>query len=107
MASYSPIPPDTATLESSDATILLEFGADWCGFCRRAQPLVDEVLARHPDIRHLRVEDGPGRALGRAFRVKLWPTLILMFHGREIGRVVRPDDAAALDALLATSSGAA
>jgi len=34
-----------------------------------------EALSQHAQWRHIRVEDGPGRALGRSFRVKLWPTL--------------------------------
>jgi thioredoxin 1 len=39
---------------------------------------------------HLRVEDGRGRPLGRAFGVKLWPTLIFLHNGQELARVVRP-----------------
>ena len=47
-------------------------------------------------MRHIKIEDGKGRALGRSFRVTLWPTLIFMKNGREITRVVRPDDSAAI-----------
>jgi thioredoxin 1 len=36
------------------------------------------------------VEDGRGRPLGRAYRVKLWPTLVLLCDGQEIARAVRP-----------------
>jgi len=69
---------------------LLEFGTDWCGHCRAAQPALSEVLPQHPQWRHVRVEDGPGRALGRSYRVKLWPTLVLLRDGLEVARVVRP-----------------
>jgi len=31
--------------------------------------------------------------LGRAFRVKLWPTLVLLRDGQELARVVRPREA--------------
>ena len=58
-----------------------------------AQPALAEVLPQQPDWRHLKVEDGPGRALGRSFRVKLWPTLILLRDGVELARVVRPTQA--------------
>ena len=44
----------------------------------------------HPGLRHVKIEDGPGRRLGRTFLVKLWPTLILLREGQEVGRVVRP-----------------
>jgi thioredoxin 1 len=47
------------------------------------------------------VEDGPGRALGRAFRVKLWPTLVFLQDGQEVARVVRPADQAMIEQALA------
>jgi thioredoxin 1 len=47
-------------------------------------------------VKHLKVEDGPGRRLGRSFRVKLWPTLVFMRDGIEVARLVRPRDAAAI-----------
>jgi thioredoxin 1 len=52
-------------------------------------------------VRHLKIEDGPGRRLGRSFRVKLWPTLIVFKDGQELARLVRPATAAALDEALA------
>ena len=76
---------------------VIEFGAAYCGHCRAAQPLIAEALERYPAARHIKVEDGPGRKLGRTFRVKLWPTLIFMRQGREIARLVRPADVQAID----------
>ena len=35
-------------------------------------------------------EDGPGRPLGRSFRIKLWPTVVVLKDGQEVARVVRP-----------------
>jgi len=69
---------------------LLEFGTDWCGHCRAAQSLVAQALAQQPHWRHVKVEDGSGRPLGRSFRVKLWPTLVLLRDGQEVERLVRP-----------------
>jgi len=48
------------------------------------------LLARHPEVRHIQVEDGPGKPLGRSFRVKLWPTLVFMRDGEVLGVAVRP-----------------
>jgi thioredoxin 1 len=80
---------------------VLEFGTSWCGWCRGAQPLIRAALARHEGVRHIKIEDGPGRPLGRSFRVKLWPTLVFLKDGSEIARVTRPDDAAAIESALA------
>lgn len=75
---------------------VLEFGTDWCGYCRGAQPLIAAALARHPHVRHLKIEDGPGRPLGRSFGIKLWPSLVFIRDGSEMARVVRPRDGEAL-----------
>jgi len=87
---YSPDAPSRAEVETWSGVVLLDFGTSWCGHCDAARPRVDEALAGHPQVRHLRIEDGPGRPLGRSFGVKLWPTLVLLRDGREIARLVRP-----------------
>jgi len=51
------------------------------------------------DLPHWKVEDGKGRPLGRAFQVKLWPTVVLLHDGEEVARVVRPLDRADLMSL--------
>jgi thioredoxin 1 len=71
---------------------VIEFGTSWCGYCQAAQPLIAVAFADYPDVRHLKIEDGKGRPLGRSFRVTLWPTLIFLKDGKEIARLVRPDD---------------
>ena len=82
----------------ADATVL-EFGATWCGYCQAAQPDIAAVMGRHPGVRHIKIEDGKGRPLGRSFRVKLWPTLIYLEAGVEKARVVRPGSAPEIEAL--------
>ena len=72
---------------------VLEFGAPWCGYCQTAQPVLQEVLSEHPEMSHIKIYDGKGKRLGRAFRVKLWPTLILLHDGEEVDRLVRPSTA--------------
>lgn len=82
--------PSRTEVEALAGPVMLEFGTSWCGWCRGAQGLIGAALAAHPNVQHIKVEDGPGRPLGRSFRVKLWPTLVFMKGGHEIGRVVRP-----------------
>jgi len=71
---------------------VIEFGATWCGYCQAAQAVIGEALAAYPQVRHIKIEDGPGRRLGRSFAVKLWPTLVFLRQGKEIARLVRPTD---------------
>lgn len=88
---YTPDSPTRAEIDALPGVTLLEFGTAWCGHCQAAQPLIAAALAQAPAARHLKIEDGPGRRLGRSFRVKLWPTLIIFRDGSEIARLVRPD----------------
>jgi len=48
----------------------------------------------------LKIADASGRRLGRSFGVKLWPTLVLLADGREVARLVRPREAAGIEAAL-------
>ena len=108
--SYSPQAPDRSEVDALPGLTLLQFGADWCGHCQAAAPAVAEALHAAPAVsgmRRLLVEDGPGRPLGRSFRVKLWPTLVLLRDGQEIARLVRPTEAAAVAQWLADAVPAA
>jgi thioredoxin 1 len=90
---YQSEQPERAEIDAAQGAMVLEFGTNWCGFCRNAQPAIREALAEQLDLRHVKVEDGPGRPLGRSYRIKLWPTLVMLKDGVEVGRVVRPADA--------------
>lgn len=97
---YAAREPAAEAVAALPGRVALEFGAPWCGHCQAAQPALAQALQARGDATHLKVEDGKGRPLGRAYRVKLWPTLVLLRDGQEVARVVRPREAADLaDAL--------
>ena len=88
---YASIEPPRAEVDALPGTALIEFGTPWCGHCIAAQPLLEQALADAPPVaHHLKIEDGSGKPLGRSFGVKLWPTLVFMRDGKELGRLVRP-----------------
>lgn len=93
MSAYVENAPTRAEVDALPGATVIEFGTNWCGFCAAAQPHITQAMAKHRGLRHLKIEDGKGRPLGRSFHVKLWPTLIFMKDGVEVARVVRPDSA--------------
>ena len=96
--------PSPEAIQALPGRVLLEFGTDWCPHCLGAQPALRTALQDQTAVRHIKLEDGPGRRLGRTFRVKLWPTLVLLQEGQEIARLVRPTEAAAVAQLLTASA---
>jgi len=83
--------PTRDELDATEGPLLVEFGATWCEHCQALAPELARLLGGHPTVRHIWVEDGPGRPLGRSFRVKLWPTLVFMKDGQAVKQVSRPD----------------
>jgi thioredoxin 1 len=98
---YASNAPSRETIDALSGAALLEFGTDWCGHCLASAPIVTKALATHPAVKHLKVEDGRGRALGRSFQVRQWPTLIFLADGQEVARLVRPTDGHAMVQALA------
>lgn len=98
---YSEENPSLEEVSQLDGYAFLEFGAPWCGHCIAGAPAIEEGLTpRH--LPHIKAYDGKGLPLGRAFKVKLWPTLILLKDGLEIARVIRPTSINDLNELLAS-----
>jgi thioredoxin 1 len=93
--------PTREEIDHTQGLVLLEFGTDWCGICRALAPEVARLLAQHPQVRHLKVEDGPGQPLGRSFKVKLWPNLVFLRDGVVQRQLVRPSVAELRDAFAA------
>jgi thioredoxin 1 len=102
---YSTEQPQRADVDALPGVVAIDFGTNWCGYCQAAAPYIGEALSTFPQVRHVKAEDGPGRPLGRSFRVKLWPTVVVMKDGVEVGRVVRPEDADELKRIITEAIG--
>ena len=90
---YSPKSEPEPTREDIDemtGPVVLEFGAEWCPHCQGLQGDLEEALDARPDVRHIKIEDGKGKPLGRSFRVKLWPALVFMRDGQVLRQIARP-----------------
>ncbi|NEX63898.1 thioredoxin family protein [Noviherbaspirillum galbum] len=98
---YADVEPSREQVDAINGPVVLEFGAPWCSICMGTQDAIGAAMNDHPAVRHIKIEDGRGRPLGRSFRVKLWPTLVFMRDGAEVGRLVRPGSAGQIREALA------
>jgi thioredoxin 1 len=96
--------PSREEVDGLRGPVLLEFGTDWCGHCRALEPEIARQLAASAGIRHVKVEDGPGRPLGRSFHVRLWPSLVFMRDGAVVRQLARPSHQDLRDAFAAIAS---
>ncbi len=96
--------PTRDEIDTTAGPVVLEFGASWCPHCQALAPRLAGLLKSHPSIRHIKVEDGPGRPLGRSFRVKLWPNLVFLRDGQVVRQLARPNDDEVNEGLIAIAA---
>jgi thioredoxin 2 len=101
-----PVPVDARTLDrvlaGTDAPVLVDFYADWCGPCRMVAPIVEQVArARAGRALVLKVDTDQSPSLMERFGIRGIPTLIAFRGARETGRQVGLAQRAQLEALVA------
>jgi thioredoxin 2 len=90
-----PVHPVNATAASFDQeindwpeSVLVEFWAKWCGYCRMVEPVVNDIAAWNAGrLKVLRVDVDAEPALAQRFIVKATPTFLFYKNGRQLGRI--------------------
>ena len=87
------------TVLESDAPVVVDFYADWCGPCKAMAPLLDEIAReRTGEVLVAKVDTDRAQGLAGRFQIRGIPTLIAFRNGEEVGRSVgfQPDEVRAL-----------
>ena len=84
-------------LEASDKPTLVQFAADWCGYCEASKPAVSQasqVLCDRARVVRVNVDKAP--QLADKFGVNELPDFVVMHKGKIIARVKGQADAKTL-----------
>ena len=87
-----------------DKPLLVDYGAPWCGYCRRIGPAYDRIADQFGNEIHvvkINIDDEP--LLAHQEHIEVIPTLVLYRGGQAIGSVVAPESKAAIEEFIRRS----
>jgi thioredoxin 2 len=85
----------------ANVLVVVDMWAPWCGPCRMVAPILEQLAVdRAGQLKIVRVNVDELPQLSARYGVQGIPTLLLLDHGREIGRQVGAASAAALNGWL-------
>ena len=73
---------------NSDKIVLIDFYAIWCGPCKIAFSILEEVADENDDIKVVEIDVDKCEQLVNKYNISAMPTLVVIENGEEINRTV-------------------
>ena len=62
---------------TSNATVIIDYWAPWCGPCRGFAPVYERVAEKHPDVVFAKVNTEEEQEIAAHFQIRSIPTLMV------------------------------
>lgn len=89
---------DFQKMIAGDKPVLVDFSANWCGYCRRIDPAYDRIAQQYGDamvVAKVNIDAEP--ALADKEQIEVVPTLVLYRGGEALGSIVAPESKAMIE----------
>ena len=63
---------------------LIDFGAEWCVYCKKIAPVIEEIASEHPELVVGSIDVDLNPMLAARFRVHSLPTVLVMKDGQVV-----------------------
>ena len=84
-----------------EKSVLVEFWAPWCVYCRRIEPAMTKLAEQFRDdlvIGQVNIDDEP--LLSHLEQIEVIPTFVLYRDGKAVSSIVAPESKAALESFI-------